>query len=101
MAIDAPDPDDDDSGPDIDEVDATDAAAMKLRDCEADSAADQWVQDQADQRAWLKCCLEVIAARHQEPDRSPYVEQALAQLMVDAAERAGRILRADVGPGRD
>jgi hypothetical protein len=78
MAIDAPDP-----------LDTENELAPA-------DAADQKVQDLDDQRAWLHVALEVIAARHQEPDRSDRVGLALDLLMIAAAERARRILRSDL-----
>lgn len=103
MAVDAPDPTDEDeteSEPDIDDVDGTEAIAQKLVDLDPIDAADQTVQDAADQRAWLKAAHEIVAARFERTDPSDRVQFALDMMVVAACERVGRILRSDLGRGK-
>jgi hypothetical protein len=81
MAIDAPDPEDDGTEPDIDDLDPVDAA-------------DQKVQDHTDDRAWVKTCLDVITTASQAAE-SDLVRSALDSLGITAAARISRILRSD------
>ena len=83
MAVD----EDDSETPDIDELSAADAADMKLQDV---------ADDKESARAWIHACLAVIGSRTEDLD-IPFVQQALDQMRVDAAERIGRLLRADLG----
>jgi hypothetical protein len=69
---------------------------LDIDDLDAVDAADQRVQDLADDRAWVETCLSVVVARKQELDLSGRVQLALDLVCIAACERMGRILRSDL-----
>lgn len=96
MVGDEQDRDEPEADPDIDDLDATDAAEQHLTDLHPDSAADQQVQDQADERAWVDTCLTAITtALAADVLCSDVVRSALDSLAITAAARVSRILRSD------
>ena len=82
MAVDDEDPPEA-AEPDIDELDATDAADMHL-------------QDIADDRAWVHTALAVIQARFADQDASGRVQLSFDKMSIAAAERIVRCLRKDL-----
>lgn len=71
-------------------VDEQTTAEEKI-ECEAE-ALDTAVQD----RLWLRMITHVLAARSAETDPCERVQKAIDRMIVAAAERAARILRADM-----
>lgn len=50
----------------------------------------------AEQRLWLKSCRTMMHQRSREEDPSPRVQLALDLVVIEACERARRILRGDL-----
>jgi hypothetical protein len=87
---DEPDPDPLAEG---DDMTAADEACAETEEDAVDAAAD----DQAN-RLWLRTCMELVKERKIETDPSSRVQFALDCMAIAAAERAVRILGADL-PG--
>ncbi len=87
-------PDSDDR--DDEEIDAADRPVDA--DTDADDAYD-FIDEQAQQRLWLRTIVPLLGLRSHDQDPSGRVQLAFDLLHIEACERARRILRADL-PGR-
>jgi hypothetical protein len=66
-----------------------------------EDAADQAVQDQADERQWVDTCLTAIStALAADLSAWPDMQSVMESLISAAACRAKRALRSDLGRGR-
>jgi len=63
---------------------------------QAEEALIDAAADDAQARLWLRSITALLQSRPAEPDSDPKIQKALSRLWIAAADRAARILRADV-----
>ncbi len=63
---------------------------------ESDDALIDAAADDAQARLWLRTITMLLQSRPAEPDADTKIQRALSRLWIAAADRAARILRADV-----
>lgn len=69
-------------------------------DADPIETAAELLADESQSRLWLKALIPILQQRSAEPDHCPSVQAALDRMHRAAADRATRILRADLTTGR-